>query len=59
METETVRATKVEMTKLAIGINVFANTLLFGIAGIITLKSFEHGVNLFSWHPTFLVMGVR
>ena len=59
METESPRASsKVEMTKVAIAINLVVHLILFGIAGIITYKSFEQGPSLFSWHPTFLVLGV-
>ena len=39
-------------------INLIVHFLLFGVSGLITFKSFQNGVTLFSWHPSLMVIGV-
>jgi hypothetical protein len=48
----------IKPTAKAIFINGLVHLALFGITGYISLKSFEKGIVLFSWHPSFMVIGV-
>jgi Ca2+/H+ antiporter len=39
-------------------INCLIHLLLFGVTSYITYKCFDKAVVLFSWHPTFMMVGV-
>lgn len=39
-------------------VNLLANFLMFAIAGFITYHCFNKATVLFSWHPTFMSIGV-
>lgn len=45
------------LSKRLVLVNVLANFLMLSIAGFITYHCFNHATVLFSWHPTFMVVG--
>lgn len=47
------------LSKKLILLNVLTNFLMFAIAGFITYHCFNKATVLFSWHPTFMSIGVR
>lgn len=42
----------------SIVLNIIAQVLLMSIAVYITYKSFENGMNWFSWHPSLMTISV-
>lgn len=46
------------LSKKLLLVNLLANFLMFAIAGFITYHCFYKATVLFSWHPTFMSIGV-
>lgn len=46
------------LSKRLVLVNLLANFLMFAIAGFITYHCFNKATVLFSWHPTFMAVGV-
>lgn len=46
------------LSKKLLLVNLLANFLMFAIAGFITYHCFNKATVLFSWHPTFMSIGV-
>lgn len=45
------------LSKRLVLVNLLANFLMFSISGFIIYHCFNHAAVLFSWHPTFMVVG--